>query len=272
MNKIRLGLTESTLLFFFYLDKLQIDNSHYKESQKSLINWLYTTSGFYDKNIQGSYFDFDTNAVKKSSTYHLYFTKLLDIVTTQKDTFIQICFHHIDPRLQSFKEAFLKLVDTKTPPTNLRQFMEGKHILIINNLGSLMKQQYESGNIKKMNTEFPDTVKSIQYFENGYTFFNSGPDKSIIETAKKICDKIQNLSFDGAIISAGAYSSLLYDFIVKNMGKEAFIEGGGLPCYFGVITKRGTIFKNDKINQYWVKVPDHMKPENYQKIEDGCYW
>ena len=150
--------------------------------------------------------------------------------------------------------------------------MENKNILIINNLGSLMKTQFESGNIDKICNEFPKNVKSIEYFENGYSFLNSGPDSSLLETAKHIIEKIKDLNFDGAIISAGAYSCIIADDINKKLKKETFLMGGNLPLYFGIITKRITIYYKEFINEYFINVPDSMKPLNYEKIEDGCYW
>ena len=54
----RLGYTESTLLFVYYLNT--IHNIDYID--KNLVNWLYSTSGFYDKKIKGDYFNFDVKA------------------------------------------------------------------------------------------------------------------------------------------------------------------------------------------------------------------
>ena len=135
-----------------------------------------------------------------------------------------------------------------------------------------MKNQFESGNIDKICNEFPKNVKSIEYFENGYSFLNSGPDSSLLETAKNIIEKIKDLNFDGAIISAGAYSCLLADDINKKLEKETFVMGGVLPLYFGISTKRITMYSNEFVNEYFINVPDSMKPLNYEKIEDGCYW
>jgi hypothetical protein len=150
--------------------------------------------------------------------------------------------------------------------------MENKHILIINNLGSLMKQQFESGNLHKIHPDFSKNIKSIQYFENGYTFFNNGPDSNILETVDNLFNKIQKYDFDGAIISAGAYSCLLADFIITKLNKTAFVIGGDLSYYFGISCKRTTIFYTKEINELWIKVPDNLKPPGYEKIEDGCYW
>lgn len=283
MDTIRLGFTETTLLFFWYLDKKIIDNKCYFNDQCNLLNWLCSTSGFYDKEIIGSYFDFDTSRLKYNKTYNKYFKKLFHFLKDNNSQ-IELCFHEID-ELQFFKEKFLKKIgfknisktsynsvknyDALNNLNNLNSFMSNKNILIINNLGSLMKQQFDSGNIQKINPDFPTTVKSIQYFENGYTFFNNGPDGSILETAEKNCDEIKKYTFDAAIISAGAYSCLIGEFIVNKLKKNIFIIGRHLPVYFGIITK-GT--KSDQINEYFIQVPEQMRPLGYEKIENGCYW
>jgi len=66
------------------------------------------------------------------------------------------------------------------------------------------------------------------------------------------------------------YSVLLASYIVENHNIPVVCSGGELPDYFGVITKRGTV---PKINQeFWIPVPENMRPVNYNKIEGGCYW
>jgi hypothetical protein len=282
---LRLGYTETTLLLFYFLDiyekiycnvDLLPDKLKYANSQKYYINWLYSTSGFYDKEIKGSYFDFNGDYILKSNIYNEYFSKLLFIIKNT-DTPVKLHFQdiHIDECLLVFKQKFLEYINFNNKNKkyeNIHQFMENKNILIINNLGSLMKKQFESGNIDKICKEFSKNVKSIEYFENGYTFFNSGPDGSLLETSKNIIEKIKELNFDGVIISAGAYSCILADDINKKLDKETFIVGGDLPLYFGITTKRTTMWWKDLINEHFIKVPDNMKPLNYEKIEEGCYW
>jgi hypothetical protein len=273
MNNLRLGFTETTLLFYFYLDSLQINNNKYIDSQYGLINWLYSTSGFYDKKIFGSYFDFNPLEVKCSKPYSDYFTKLLTIL--KKNNFhLELCFHNIDDSLLTYKEEFLKFINyyDKQPSINLFSFIDNKHILIINNLGCLMKKQFESGNLKKIHSEFPDNIKSIHYFENGYTFLNNGPDENILETINHICEEIDKFVFDAAVISAGAYSCLIADYILNNLKKEVFVIGGNLSFYFGIATKRTKMINKHQINEYLIEVPNEMKPKGYEKIEDGCYW
>ena len=240
MTNLRLGFTETTLLFFHYLDLQKICNSKYVQSQYDLINWLCTTSGYYDKKIHGSHFNFDAEKIKKSVVYNNYFNRLLNIVK-HSNTKLEFCFHEHHNSLMQYKEEFLKYIDyynKNNKQTNIVQFMNNKNVLIINNLGSLMKTQYDSGNIKKIYPDEHINPKNIVFLEPGYTFFNNGPDSSILETTEKICDKIKTINFDCAIISVGAYSSLLFDYIVNKLNKDGFVIGGQLPLYFGISIKR----------------------------------
>jgi hypothetical protein len=274
MNQLRLGFTETTLLFYFFLDLLKVNNRYYVESQKQLINWLYTTSGFYDKKISGSYFDFNFIKIKNSKIYNDYFSKLLNLLKDNNNFHLQLCFHKLNDDICNYKEQFLNYINyyEKQKPIHLFNFLDNKNILIINNLGSLMKYQFESGNLQKIHSNFPKNIKSIQYFENGYTFFNNGLHENILETTNNICEKIKEFIFDGAVISAGAYSCLIADYILNNLKKEVIVIGGELSSYFGILTERHKAFNKGPINEFFIEVPNEMKPKDYKKIENGCYW
>jgi hypothetical protein len=275
---IRLGYTESQLLFYYYLDKFNVyDKKAYEERQNNLINWLYSTSGFYDKTITGTYFNFDANHIKNTETYNKYFEKVLRNIKNINNCKIMFNFHDQDVKYipQEINEQFYNYLNINNKVTkypDVFSFMSKKKILIINNLSYLMKKQYKSGNIKKICPEFPDDVIDIKCFENGYTFLNSGPHKNILQTYRKLCTKIKEIDFDGALISAGAYSSLLAYHISNKLNKEVYICGGDLPNYFGIKTLRADIHHKHLINEYWIPVPEYMKPANYKKIEDGIYW
>lgn len=297
MNTIRLGFTETTLLFYWYLNQENVCDKFYSHNQKTMINWLCTTSGFYDKEIIGSYFDFDANQIKHNNTYNEYFRRLFDFLKHNNNIQLQLCFHGINDTLVPFKKQFLleigikslhnesSLVNYKPEFINaicgsqtsnlymdLYSFMQNRNVLIVNNLGSLMKQQFDSGNVKKTNPNFPNNIKSIQYFENGYTFFNKGPDSSILETSEKICNSISKYDCDAVVISAGAYSVLIAKFVLNTLVKNVFIIGGDLPFYFGIKTNRVIKQSNHLVNEYFIEVPAEMRPLGYEKIENGTYW
>jgi hypothetical protein len=274
---LRLGMTESTLMFYYWLlYKKKISNQRFAErveSNNQLINWLYTTSGFYDKNILGTYFDFDAKKCSDSLNYKRYMEHLFECVLISE---IQPCFHYIPdaliPMLVEFKGVLQKnsrrfyFQDMLT--TDLFSRINGKKILIVNPMSALMKQQYDCGNVQNIHTNFP-IFQSLEILENPYTFFNNGPDSSVFETAEKVFAEIQLKEFDIAIVSCGAYSSIIGKYIMKKMRKDVITIGGNLLSIFGIKIGRN---KNFTFNQYWISVPDHLKPKDYMKIEDGCYW
>jgi len=266
MSCLRLGYTESTLLLCYWLDShCENENGCLKSENSLIVNWLCRTSGYYDMNSK-------PEEILSSQTLNDYLSNLLRIVKASE---YQVMFHfHNLPRCQQRSKKFYDFIEhsSKQPRISFYDFVNNKHILIVNNLGCLMKQQYESGNLQKANKAFPTTVKSIQYFENGYTFFNKGPHNNILETTQDICNKIKDFEFDGAIISAGAYSCLVADFIQNEMRKDVFVVGGDLGTWFGIKTKRASAFNPNLINEYFIEVPDHLKPEGYKDIEDGAYW
>jgi len=116
--------------------------------------------------------------------------------------------------------------------------------------------------------DFPH-LKEIYIIENLYTIFNSGPDSSIIETAVNIWQEIHATEFDVAIVSCGAYSSLISSYIGRVIGKDVIVLGGELTAMFGIKTMRTT---RGQFNEFWISVQDNLKPKDDMKIENGCYW
>lgn len=89
---------------------------------------------------------------------------------------------------------------------------------------------------------------------------------------------IQNLrkvdDFDIALVAAGGYGMLIADFIHQDLHKSVIYIGGALQLFFGVIGKRW--FTNPEIlsmvNDEWIRPSKEDKPDNFVKVEKGCYW
>jgi hypothetical protein len=276
---LRLGYTESTLFLCFFLKNIinQKLNKHFEDTEKNMINWLYSTSGFYDKSIEGDYFNFNYETCVNSFIYNEYMKKVYTSIINSKK--VILCFHgekDKDDYSLSSKQKFLEFFKDKTEVVmyqtqeNFFNFISEKKLLIINPISSLMKKQYDNNNCKNIYPNFP-SLKSIYYYENPYTFCNNGSNNNILETNEKIFDEIKNLNYDydSVIISCGAYSNLLANLIYMNLNKDVFVIGGNLASYFGIKTGRN---KLDNHHDYCISVPEEMKPINYLKIEDGCYW
>ena len=176
-NKLlRLGFTESCLLYTYYLvnyssKKININNDSYlKNYTEIMLKWFYSTSGFYDKSI------FNINIDCLSSKNYINYMETL-IVSIKNSTKCVIYFHeYINGYSQYFNE-FVSFLNNKVffnylyndinkfnseySIFNLNNFMENRSILIINPISELMFNQYKSGNVYKANdVDFP-IVKNI---------------------------------------------------------------------------------------------------------------
>jgi hypothetical protein len=88
-----------------------------------------------------------------------------------------------------------------------------------------------------------------------------------------MCEKIQDIQFDIAIIGAGAYGLPLASF-VKGIGKKSMHLGGPTQILFGIRGNRWEErpFFQQLFNENWIKPLSVEIPSNFQKVESGCYW
>ena len=86
--------------------------------------------------------------------------------------------------------------------------------------------------------------------------------------------KRRKSDFDIALVAAGGYGMLVADYIFKEMNKSVMYIGGALQLFFGVIGKRW--FDNKEIlkmvNDDWIRPNKEDKPDNFTRVEKGCYW
>lgn len=304
MNHFRLGYAESTAVFIYYLTeiiKIFDLNDPLLQPWLWLIPHMYYSSGYYDKLFDKVPIDNEKNIIICEEWLN---------ISNSKEMFKSECFQHyikktinilyycetIDINLFDYKNslnnytkefiAYFKakhvfgeqydkkndLLGVNNVTRTLYSFIKNKNILIINSMSELMKNQYDSGNLHKINSDFP-IINNITAYRMPYTFFNDGPDNSIHETCDKINAEIKNINFDCAIISAGAYSCLIGGFISNEMNKHIFVIGGYLLYIFGIMNVRSAECQYEFNNkEYWITVPDEYKPKNYKNIERGCYW
>jgi hypothetical protein len=265
----RLGFTESALLYCHYIRIQKIDMVHkleFMNYEANFLKWLFTTSGFYDISFNDNY------EYINSSNYK----KLMDefYQMSKQSTFTRFAFHNtsVCKYLPEFYKNFNNIEFSFEKISNeFKLFVRDKNILIINPMSKLMKQQYESGNVFKINN-FP-RVNSIQCYTNDYTFFNKSNNSNhqnhsnSFDYIDSIMPEILSIECDCVIISCGAISSL----IANRLNKNYLIIGSNLLTIFGI--------KHDRIkdhsheyNENWINVPDEYKPSEYKMIENGCYW
>ena len=85
--------------------------------------------------------------------------------------------------------------------------------------------------------------------------------------------QIQNLAFDVALVGCGAYGLPLAARI-RRMDRTAIHLGGSLQLMFGVFGQRWERFASQRslMNDAWIRPLDSDRPNNYQAVENGCYW
>lgn len=267
MKLQRPGYTESTLLVTKYLQTLNSDKySHVIDrSLHRFTNWLYTTSGFYDKSITGTYFDFNSQDILNSECFIKFINEYeKSIFGCDKLNFL---VHKIvDIEIIHAYCSLFNANDYTEFWFNYKKWykiLENKSVLLINSFAPLMAQQYESGNLHKIDTNFPNFTNIFSY-RTPYTFFNNGPHNNFFETLNEMVASIKKIPFDVAIIGCGAYGCLIADAIHKN--NIVICIGSRASQMFGVDPDM-------RDNHLWISsIPSEYIPDNYQKIENGRYW
>lgn len=289
---LRLGYSESDLLLTYFIVNIsckKIDifkDTFIKEHTENILKWFFSTSGYYDMSIS----EININCFF-STNFVFYMKKLELIIKNCTVCLLQIHNHYRD--YYAFFGEFVEYYESKIfceiwynkldkfyadieKHYNIYLFIENKKILIINPLSELMKNQFYSGNVFKINSQkiFPP-LKDILSYKNNYTFFNNGPGNNLIDNYNKICEDISIIEedYDCAIISCGAYSCLVANFLYTKYNKPVFVLGGELNNIFGIKNKRYKELNPTKeYNEYWCEVPEYLKPDKYLNIENGCYW
>jgi len=261
----RLGYTESTLLFCNYLRnhlKIPVTEDLVKY-EINFMQWLFNTSGFYDLDFNNNY-DYVNSYI-----YKKYMSELFKTSTESDYTRFLLHNTQFSKYTPNFYSNFnIGEYSYDIVLNEINSFIKDKNVLIINPISTLMKKQYDNGNAIKISNLAQ--VTSVQCYNNEYTFFNNqfNPNKNrnSFEYVKSIMPQIKNIQCDCVIISCGGISSL----IANRLDKDYLIIGSHLLEIFGI--KHDRISKENKYNEYWVEVPDELKPPNYKMIENGCYW
>lgn len=287
----RIGYTEGSLLFIYWLtmnnDKLtHADYVKLQFGQRQMLNWLHSTSGFYDKRNPGSYFDLDF-AHYDFAVLRQYLQEIQQSLADADH--LAMCIHETIHFVPECKQTFLDSFRCRTTPTKTisRELvfasLANKKVLLVSSFARLMKQQHDCGNLQTIYADYPSSsIQSVLAYTTPYTFFNSGPDQNMIETCERVFRDIEARKddFDVAVISFGAYSNLLAHWIDTRLQKQTITLGEEMQFYFGILSQRRkekmakaeeeAVAENEHL--YITHIPEEYKPKNYHKIENGCYW
>lgn len=153
--------------------------------------------------------------------------------------------------------------------------LKGKKVLIVSPFEHSIKKQIP--NISKI---WEEDLSSIEFevLKFPYSPFVSGQqhDKSFYHLQKRIYSEINSISFDVAIVGAGAYSIPIIAK-VKSLGKVGIHLGGALQLLFGIKGRRwdnNEKFKDSSFynSEFWIRPLEDDLPKNSIAVEGGCYW
>lgn len=152
--------------------------------------------------------------------------------------------------------------------------MKGKKVLLVHHFEDTIKHQFTQKDLLYKNPKIlPDfelkTIKAVM------TITGENPEfETWFDALDFMKEQIATTDFDIAIIGCAAYGLPLASF-VKDLGKQAIHLGGVTQLLFGIKGKRWEewehytdLRKNN--GQNWIFANEI--PENYKKIEGGCYW
>lgn len=281
---MRIGFSEGFLLMIHVAqNRLGVKLSKNLQNQhKARLSFLYTTSGFYDRQVSGSKFHYNTKQILDSPVYKQYMETLINVLSNQKMSFSYFAHRETDVFFPKVLH-YLNITSAEPSRDDVFAYLNNKKVLLVSSFAELIRQQIVSGNPQHIYSDFPRIIDSVA-FTTPYTFFNNmygdPNDLNYFDTLRHITDGIAALprdSFDVALVSAGSYGALITDFIATHLGKHAMTIGGEMTNMFGILNHRDLEWfakhKKPIDHRYWItEIPESYKPKDYKDIEGGCYW
>jgi hypothetical protein len=152
--------------------------------------------------------------------------------------------------------------------------LKGKRILIIHPFVITIQKQVENLSALFPNRSWFEDC-TFQLVKPPLTLAGNHQNKFWEEHYKECIQSIKQCdTFDIALVAAGGYGMLLCDFIFKELGRSVLYIGGALQLFFGIIGKRWFTNKDilKLVNDEWIRPNKKDVPDNFKKVENGCYW
>jgi len=278
---LRLGYTETTLLFIFWMNNYKkIHNDSLLNYRNKFTRWLYTTSGYYDKTQTGTYMNVIHKSINDPDVYNIYMSSLLNFLVKADILDIRSHVKNNDVNNYNYYNEFKKYLESKIEQNISKDivydFIKDSKLLIISPFAPLMKQQIDNGNCKRIYNDFPN-INSVLIYTYPYTFFNDGLQNNILETLENEYTKIIEMyninDYDSVIISCGAYSNLLAKKFYE-LNKNVCTVGGELQVFCGIANKRIKNVNNNKFDwKNYVNNYEDLRKANINTYESASrHW
>jgi hypothetical protein len=254
----RLGSTELRVVS----DCIATDINLYKEARKESVDLLVKWSGFFPNDIKLvlQFGDLMKSSCSKLDLIGVWFNAMEDYMVKKYASQSQLSY------LRSLEPWYNENPWTKA--------LEGKKVLVIHPFeDTIIKQYLKREKLFKNKDILPKftllTLKAVQ------TVAGQKDDRfeTWFEALEYMYAEAMKKDFDIAILGCGAYGFPLAAKI-KKAGKQAIHLGGATQLLFGIKGKRWDNHPNiSKLyNEYWVRPMENEKPQNANKVEEGCYW
>jgi len=261
----RFGLGPETTLCYNYNVNKKINNNN--------LNNVLRICGIYCKNnnitVFEKYFEELNNAIENSDILACFNNSNIESIQNVYSTMYNLTKIH-----SRSLEPFYVIQDNEIPWTH---YLFGKKVLIINPFTDSMKKQIDNNfQIFKDKKIFLDDQEFI-FYKSFQTHGNHYVHNNWLETFTVMCNDIEKLEFDIALLGCGGYGLPLCNFIKTKMNKSSIYIGGGLQLLFGVMGHRW-INRDDwkKIikenNSNFVFPSENEKLDNKNTIENSAYW
>ena len=170
-------------------------------------------------------------------------------------------------------EPFYVCLDNEIPWTH---YLKHKKVLILSPFVESFKKQLSNNfQIFKDKKIFLDDQQFV-FYKTYQTIAGNKLHNNWLETFELMCNDIEKIDFDVALLGCGSYGLPLCNFIYS-LNKSSIYIGGGLQLLFGVMGKRW------EANKMWNKIIEEnntkfIRPNNNEciknqnSIEQGCYW
>ncbi|MBF2096863.1 MAG: hypothetical protein IGQ88_00595 [Gloeomargaritaceae cyanobacterium C42_A2020_066] len=151
--------------------------------------------------------------------------------------------------------------------------LEGKRVLVIHPFASTIEEQYARREYLFSNEKILPSFQLITFKAVQSIAGNDPGFESWFDALDWMCQEVESIKFEVAIIGAGAYGLPLGAFIKKTGGKAIHL-GGATQILFGIKGKRwdDQPFYRNLYNEFWVRPSINEVPGNFQLVEGGCYW
>jgi hypothetical protein len=154
--------------------------------------------------------------------------------------------------------------------------LEGKRVLVVHPFTKTIESQYEHRRSQLFADPCVLPQFELQTLAPPQTIAgNTQGFATWFDALAHTCERVSRLSYDVALIGAGAYGLPIAAF-VKEQGGQAVHLGGATQLFFGIKGRRWEVESADVVallfNEFWVRPSAEETPEGSSLVEGGCYW